>query len=245
MKDTFTNENKTDEILPGTEYDMGINETQSTKVSNETKDDEVIYQHKPQAEVISAQSYIPDENGELKAASVENKKVRINITSLSIATATLTEIAEWTGLKGDTDNGYEIVLELVCNTNLFDAGILSLRINGASGASDYFYNIGSTFGTGNGSEFRAFANAGAVDISSWFGKITIKADKTVAGTRRLLISEVMALGTPAVGNNAIETKSGFWINTTDEVSSVQLYITHSAGANRTVSGRVTLYPINI
>lgn len=166
----------------------------------------------------------------------------VTISSVSIPDSTETKIAEWTGLTGDTQDVYEIEFEVAPDSNLFDAGIISIRLNDDAG-NNYTSTLGSTFSNAPTSQIDLFNNVGTVDIGLFFGTVQIKASKTIAGTIRATFSQTMAANASS-SSTAVENRSGFWSDTTNEITSIQIYLLQTSGSSRNASGLASLYRIN-
>lgn len=152
---------------------------------------------------------------------------------------------EWTGLAGDTDDTYEVMLE-VTSDNVFDtSGNVFVRFNDSTTTYNYVFhrtnaagaNAGGAASNNNGIDI---LNTGANNATIFFSEFKIKATKTAAGTSRLLMARMEGF-TP---NSPYQTHtSGSWQDTTNEITSIQIYFAQSSGSTCTLNGTATLYKI--
>jgi hypothetical protein len=169
------------------------------------------------------------------------------VSAVSLSDNTLTQILDITSLDGDTDDTYMIDFELGSSGSMGANGVFALRINTDSVGNHYVYSPIYNSGTGVGS----IANSSGAttelhmidgqNLESTSGTIRIKATKTAGGTRRLISWDI------AVGAAAEAQKSnggGNWTDTTNNITSVQLFYLQNSGSTRTISGLVSLYKIN-
>lgn len=180
------------------------------------------------------------------------------ISNIDIAEAlpnnTITKIAEFPGLTGDTEDEYIIEYEYALDGDASGIGLqamLMLRINDVAG-SNYDY---SNLYMGNGVAITNNDTAGASHIAlvesqagficdAGMGKVQIKASKTIAGIVRRTISDTTA-GVFDIGAGAFQERgSGVWADTTNEIISLQLYFIQASGGVLNIEGKATLYKIN-
>lgn len=170
----------------------------------------------------------------------------------SVPNNTVTKIAEFTGLTGDTDDIYDMEFEINANTSPGTGANLYLRLNDDSAnhygysnifASDAGGTPGSVAAGGGGAGQITIAHAtAAISLQNSFGWIKIKASKTIAGTTRYTISDTCsnANGASNLGN---ERGAGGWNDVSAQITSVQLYFLQNSGGTITSSGTATLYKI--
>lgn len=169
--------------------------------------------------------------------------------------AVTTKIAEWTGLTGDTDDIYQIDFEITGtqdSSNTADG--LALYLNNT--ASSYIFSSSSTGSAASGNVqqlsgtstsgfgiFNAKTSTNATGSAVSSGSIRIKASKTIAGTIRTVQSNAVnsSLAGSFVGG-AYNTAT--WSDTTNQITSIQLYFQQNSGSSSTVTGKASLYKIN-
>lgn len=172
--------------------------------------------------------------------------------------ATLTNICQFTGLTGDTDDIYEIDYEFVGTQDSSNpADFLYLKFNN-TGANPYSYtmmrqsdgvagnnNLVASSNSAVGIALAAGANSGSNvnGLSVVSGKIRIKASKTIAGTIRHAIGDAFASATNGTFTGQYRS-AGAWNETGTQITSLQLYYIQNSGSSSTVTGKATLFKIN-
>lgn len=176
-------------------------------------------------------------------------KVATSNFSVSVPTATNTKIVDFTGLTGDTDDEYIIELELT-STGVSNSDILSLNLNEDVTANYQYTNIrlqaGGSVGpvtSSSSSSIFLLTSATSSDLGFLFGKVQIKASKTIAGLQRISLSSFTG-GLGAGAAMVLETGGGMWGNTTNQITSAQIYFQQLSGSTGIVSGVATIYKIN-
>lgn len=176
------------------------------------------------------------------------QKISTVVINQSCANNTLTQIATFTGLTGDTDDEYFMVFEFDSGGNGGVTDLLTLRLNNDTTSGHYSYNnmrVQTTVAavadnTASATYFRLIGSATSCTLSAVFGELKIKASKTIAGTKRMFYGQ--AMGFQIAGDSAAqEIASGSWTDTSSQITSLQLYFTQSSGSSSTAVGTATLY----
>lgn len=169
------------------------------------------------------------------------------ISAVSLPTTTFTKIAEWTSLTGDTDDVYLIEFEAAYSTAVA-ALTIGVRLNDDSTSNHYDYSVMSITSASTGfvgvnsqNTFHRLMIGTAVTVSTALARIEIKASKTISGTRRMITSETAMIGS---NERMKEMNSGAWTDTTNQITSVQIYASQSDGSTLSISGKASLYKIN-
>lgn len=170
------------------------------------------------------------------------KMSTIAFNAVSLTTGTLTSIADFTGLTGDTDDIYVIEWEL---TNISTGNVtLALRFNADTTSANYASitsrftatYIGASIATGTNTYGVVCPNAVTPGNS---GDIKIFA-KTAGGggiANRQYLSRVI-LG------QEIDQVGGIWVNNSSQVTELTLLALQSSGSTQTLTGIATIYKIN-
>ncbi len=170
----------------------------------------------------------------------------INTTAL---TGVSTKIVEFLSLTGNTDDNYLIEFELNNSIVPGDATqILSLRFNDDSGANYAYSMLGLKTSNAAYNKSSTGATAGLLSQSDTsfggnllYGTIKIKASRTLAGTLRTAKSDVELTD----GGTGISFNGGVnWSDTTNQITSLQLYLIQSSGSTTTITGKASIYKIN-
>ncbi len=172
------------------------------------------------------------------------------VSAVSLTSGTTTKIAEWTSLAGDTDDEYLIEYEFVASGTTGNTPVLSLRLNDDSTSGNYSWNnvfisnlsVSANQGS-SPTELRIIGGTSNNALVVMVGKITIKASKTIAGTGRYVIAQSGGGTGTTSGTPCNEICSGGWNDTTNQITSVQLYFLQNSGSSRTISGKASLYKI--
>lgn len=169
------------------------------------------------------------------------------ITAVALTSGTLTKIAEWTSLTGDTTDEYMIVYEVACS-NDSNSSLLALRFNDAStGAynqiNTYLNNTTPTAVKANGDYIYLAVGSSTNNASAVAGSVIIKGSKTIAGTIRQANGS-STYSSVAGGTNGMTSGGGSWTDTSTQLTSLQLYYNQGSGGPLTISGKASLYKIN-
>lgn len=199
--------------------------------------------------------------GNMQLLSVNNSQVPLyksnstQTVNTAVSSATFTKIAEWTGLTGDTDDIYQIDFEIVGTQDDTGAGtgFLGVRLNDGSGANSYgFVNMGLNTNSTTASNavsavastyYQCVISTTARGVGTVNGTIRIKASKTIAGTIRTINSQVTSSALNGTAQGGV-VGFGNWTDTSNQITSVQLYYQQSSGSSSTVTGYATLAKIN-
>lgn len=166
-----------------------------------------------------------------------------------VSTATQTTVAQFTGLTGDTDDEYLIDFELTGSAGLGNSAILALTFNNDTTAAHYAYasilmNAGTNFSTSATNIVLMAASAGvAQNIDTCFGTVRVKASKTIAGTSRMVTMDVVGINS-GINNLGSQKGSGVWVDTTNQITSIELRVTQATGSDKTITGKASIYKIN-
>lgn len=170
------------------------------------------------------------------------------ISAVSLTTSTITKIAEWTSLTGNADDVYKIIFETAFSGTPSNGAYLALRINDSATASSYVYSnlyLNNTTPAAIGAsttQMRLIGNQAGNSVLNVLGEVEIKASVSIAGTTRSTKSTVVSNGSAA--SQGVEIGSGSWVDTSTEITSLQLYAYQESGSPLTISGIATLYKIN-
>lgn len=174
----------------------------------------------------------------------------ITMTAVSVANTTVTAIASFTSLTGDTDDMYLMVFDFAFNADPGTGTYTGIQLNTDTTANyitllQYLNNATLAGLQTSGDSLMKISLASANNKHNVIsGSVIIKGSKTIAGTTRTIESHTcysdIGLGSTA----GTATSGGVWGDTTNEVTSVQLCAFQNSGASKTVSGKVTLYKIN-
>lgn len=199
-----------------------------------------------------ASGVLPAVNGSaltnLPTTPVPWLKISTVTVSASLSDGVTTSIAEWTGLTGDTDDEYMIEFELNCASE--NAGdFVGLGMNGDTTANHYQWNY---LRNNTGTTVACLQSTGDTQIhlidfissigliANNFGNVKIKASKTIAGTQRMAIFQVMS----GAGNIAnFSFGSGTWSNTSAQITQLDLYYQQNTTGSKIITGLATLYKI--
>lgn len=173
----------------------------------------------------------------------------VNI-SATATNSTVSKIAEWTGLTGDTDDEYMLNFETSGNGTIdTSAAYIAIRLNDDGTAAHYnhrtiyFSSLTITALTGSLAQFPIINSTSSNDIRIALGIVNIKASKTIAGTTRLIKSEA-ASASSGISNSQNQNGGGNWSDVTNQITSIQIYMFQDTGADKTITGIATLYKIN-
>lgn len=173
------------------------------------------------------------------------------VSAVSLSSGVNTKFTEFTSLVGDTDDEYLMEFELNLSAAVVNGDFLAMRFNDDNTASHYGYNYaynstGTTIAARqnlNDSNLHLAEGVTTVALfNSVFGSVKIKASKTIAGTGRFVNTNVT---TGIAGNSTVNflAGGGAWIDTTNQMTSIQLYMSQGTGSTQTISGKVSLYRI--
>lgn len=179
----------------------------------------------------------------------------ISVNAVSVASGSLTSLADFTGLLGDTDDDYMLEFELAASASTTNATVafLALRFNGDSTSAHYAYNnFTNTTGTTVASSgvvgdtslhIATGINSGFI-LDNIFGSAKIKGSKISGGTSRFVLANVVGtVGGGSAGLNQ-SVSSGTWVDTTNQMTEINLMFSQTTGSAVTISGKVSLYKIN-
>lgn len=190
------------------------------------------------------------------AAAPSAPYIKLSTVTISqaCATATLTKIAEFTGLTGDTSDIYEIDYEIVgTQASANTADFLYLRFNDSTG--NYSYTSMGLSDASTSALNKVLASGATSGIALLFGNVTtqtffitnvngtirIKASKTIAGTvRSASFQTAMSNG---LGGTGHQVGQGAWTDGTNQITSLQLYLIQNSGSSSTYTGFATLSKI--
>lgn len=171
-------------------------------------------------------------------------------SAIAVADSTVVKVTEFTGLTGNTDDVYEIDLELAWSADVAtNASYLAIRLNDDSTASHYnqrsnnFANATPAAVTGSAAQYYIINATTANSIATIYGSIKIKASRTLAGTTRIILSEAGS-ATSGISNSQSQFGSGNWFDVTNQITSIQIYAFQDTGGPLTISGKASLYKIN-
>jgi hypothetical protein len=176
-------------------------------------------------------------------------KVSTSTFSTSVTTATLTKVAEFTSLDGDTDDMYMILIEAQGAQG--SNGQFGITFNNDAGANKYGYVLNrnsSASGTessiasaGLSTNIVISGTAASISGDNIAGVIYIKSNKTITNTTRTAQSQLIA----GSGGSDIAQQSswGGWSDTTNNLTSIELRCYQDSGSTQTCSGKITLYKI--
>lgn len=197
-------------------------------------------------------------NGTLVGFGHWSKILTNTISAVSVPSATPTTVTSFSGLTGDTDDEYEIEFEVATSADLGTATTSAFYVtfNNDTTAVHYGYAGTVVFAASGGTVGKYSSNAGLANIliatadtnqtvNTVFGTIKIKASKTISGTTRLMFSDVTTGDfTTSIGSTSRQSFGGQWIDTTNQLTSIELWCKQSTGSSKTVSGKATIYKIN-
>lgn len=173
----------------------------------------------------------------------------VTVSAVSLTSGSITKIAEFTGLTGNTDDIYQIQYETVFSANVGTASHIYLRLNDSAGGSydsrnQNFASGGLSYNANNGAnQLTLIEEETGHAITHNFGQVLIKGSRTIAGTIRMISGQ--STGSAENGTNTqMEVASGSWTDGTNEITSIQLYALQTSGSSKTISGKVSLYKIN-
>lgn len=187
------------------------------------------------------------------AVNPVNTKLSTLAISQAVATATLTKIADFTGLAGDTDDIYDLDFEIVgTQDSANSADFLFLRFNGSTGNYTYaLIQISDASATLANSVAQAAAASGipllrgssAINVGAITGHARIKASKLAGSAIRSVLGEAFASSGASAGTTGQARSSGTWSDVTNQITSVQLWYIQNSGSPSTVTGSATLSKI--
>lgn len=161
------------------------------------------------------------------------------ISAVSLPNNTITTIANFATLSGNTDDMYLLIFETLQPTASGTAGYIGLQFNGNTGAN-YTYRsstLGATYTTATGTAMNAMPLIPVGNSLQAFGQITIQGNSTY--TIRTDVFGQVNYG----GNNT--SMSGNAVSSAGvPITSIQLVVLQNAGSTETINGIVTLYKIN-
>lgn len=165
------------------------------------------------------------------------KVLTVAFSSVSVPTSTVTTLADFTGLTGDTDDMYLLVWRISSAGSASSTRGIGVRYNADTG-NDYIgteATLGSTY-SGNSTGAQSFAPiiSGSGSTGS-FGTLMTYA-KNNANNRG-------AIYTDQLGNNPAETGNATWANSSNQITEETLTINQTSGSTQTYSGIATLYKI--
>ncbi len=174
----------------------------------------------------------------------------ITLAAVGMTNNVMTKIAEWTGLTGDADDEYVIEFELVSSAPVGVASSLAIRLNDDNTSAHYAQNVITNTtsttvaaGANSGTEMRIASASSVFVLDSCFGDIKIKASKTIAGTGRLILSNIVGGTAGSVAGINTARGSGVWIDASNQITSIQIYFDQVSGGALTTSGKASLYKI--
>lgn len=161
----------------------------------------------------------------------------ITFTSVSVPTATVTTLADFTSLAGDTDDIYYLVWEITSAGASSSTRGLGIRYNADTG-NNYIGNqatLGSTY-SGNNTTVQSYSPLTNTTVTAGsFGYLMIYA-KNVGNNRGATFST-------QTGNNGQEIGQATWVNAANQVTEITITIIQASGSTQTYSGIATLYKI--
>lgn len=167
-------------------------------------------------------------NGTLSTGGAWTKIQTVSWATTSLPTGgAFTQLGQFTGLDGDTDDEYMIMFEVVYSFTAID-GTFGITFNNDT-STDYT--------TGSSSGLNAYEPIGIGNPNS-FGEVKIKANRTYVNSNRLIYSN--SFGT--VGTGQISSV-GTWTGT-GNITTIEVRMANNAGTIQTSTGIATLYKIN-
>lgn len=161
----------------------------------------------------------------------------ITFTTVSALTATVTTLADFTGLAGDTDDIYILNWEITTAAVASSTRGLGIRYNADTG-NNYIGNqglLGATY-SGNNTTVQSYSPIVAtIATAGSFGSMMIFA-KNVGNNRGATFSAQTV-------NNAQELGQATWVNSANQITEATITIIQASGSTQTYSGKASLYKI--